>query len=239
MANRSERAVDALRETADQAAQLGGQAGGAEAGHATTLDRGPGRQEPVPAAADKSTRRLPRVDTAPSTADPVARPISVEAYNPLFDALVRADDDLTGLLAYALYKQNKRDWLITFHKTHGRVPTADETAAFIMGESIERRLVTYRRLAEDLLARHAENRASRSGDIGRPSSSMAADPDAMPADMAPANPAIAAPSSISAARPLVAVGQPQRRTGWLVYGVSLALVVVGLYLLGRFAFGWR
>jgi hypothetical protein len=73
--------------------------------------------------------------------------------NPIFELLVQSESDLTGLLAYSLYKQNKRDWLIAFRATHGRDPEAAETEAFILGERLPRRTATYRRLAEDMLQR--------------------------------------------------------------------------------------
>jgi hypothetical protein len=73
--------------------------------------------------------------------------------NPIFELLVHNEHDVTGLLAYALYKQNKRDWLITFQATNARQPADAEVSAFILGERIPRRTATYRKLAEDMLAR--------------------------------------------------------------------------------------
>jgi hypothetical protein len=72
--------------------------------------------------------------------------------NPIFDALVTPDDDVVGLVAYSLYKQNKRAWLDDFIKATGRAPSEAETRAYIIGESTERRLNTYRRLAAATLA---------------------------------------------------------------------------------------
>jgi hypothetical protein len=76
-----------------------------------------------------------------------------ETHNPMFELLVQSESDVTGLLAYALYKQNKRDWLIAFQATHGRDPDGAETEAFILGERLPRRTATYRRLAGDLQRR--------------------------------------------------------------------------------------
>jgi hypothetical protein len=73
--------------------------------------------------------------------------------NPIFELLVKNEQDVAGLLAYALYKQNKRDWLIAFQATSGRQPTDAEVSAFILGERIPRRTTTYRKLAEDMLVR--------------------------------------------------------------------------------------
>jgi hypothetical protein len=100
--------------------------------------------------------RLPRTEQhlsiLPEAAN--AMPVQVEnTHNPMFELLVQGESDVTGLLAYALYKQNKRDWLIAFQATHGRDPDGAETEAFILGERQPRRTATYRRLAEDMLRR--------------------------------------------------------------------------------------
>jgi hypothetical protein len=73
--------------------------------------------------------------------------------NPIFELLVQGESDVAGLLAYGLYKQNKRDWLIAFQASNSRAPDAAELAAFILAERIPRRVATYRRLAEDMLSR--------------------------------------------------------------------------------------
>lgn len=71
--------------------------------------------------------------------------------NPIFDALVTDEGEVGGLVAYSLYKQNKRDWLDEFRKQLGRLPNEAETRAFIIGESTPRRLATYRQLAQTTL----------------------------------------------------------------------------------------
>jgi hypothetical protein len=70
----------------------------------------------------------------------------------VFKKLVTADDDLVGLVAYGLYKQNKYDWLAAFEKSCGRRPTAEESRAYVVGEGTSRRVATYRQLAESALA---------------------------------------------------------------------------------------
>jgi hypothetical protein len=47
-------------------------------------------------------------------------------YNTVYEKLVQRDDDLIGLIAYALYKQHKRDWLIAYRQREGREPSAAE-----------------------------------------------------------------------------------------------------------------
>ena len=71
--------------------------------------------------------------------------------NPIFDALVKADSEISGLVAYSLYKQNKRSWIEDFRRVTGRLPNEAETRAYIIGESTERRLATYRLLAQTTL----------------------------------------------------------------------------------------
>ena len=81
--------------------------------------------------------------------------------NPIFDALVGPDgEDVAGRVAYSIYKQNKREWLDDFVKTTGRAPSEAETRSYIIGESTERRISTYRRLAASALAGDAPSRSA-------------------------------------------------------------------------------
>jgi len=99
-----------------------------------------------------------RVPTAPaSSAAMSADPTRTETRegddrNRVFQKLVTTDDDVGGLVAYALYKQNKLDWLLEYEKLRGQAPSLSEIAAYIIGESTPRRLATYRHLAETTLA---------------------------------------------------------------------------------------
>ena len=89
------------------------------------------------------------------TDDPAVKPAKATTgvRSPIFAELVQAEDDTVGLLAYALYKQNKRDWLASFAKEHGREATEGEVEAYHLGERTPRRVLTYRRLAVDVLAK--------------------------------------------------------------------------------------
>jgi len=91
------------------------------------------------------TQKLPKSDDKPGS-PPAPR-------NPIFTDLVQGEEDLPGLVGYALYKLSKRDWLTAFVKTHGREPTQDEMESYILGEHTQRRIATYRRLAEELITR--------------------------------------------------------------------------------------
>ena len=82
--------------------------------------------------------------------------------NPIFDALVGSDEeDVAGLVAYSIYKQNKRAWLDDFLKATGRAPSDAETRSYIIGESTERRLAIYRRLAASTLSGESPSRSAR------------------------------------------------------------------------------
>lgn len=72
----------------------------------------------------------------------------------VFGALVTADDDIVGLVAYSIFKQHENDWLVAFNERKGREPSEAELAAFIIGEGTARRLANYRHLAEATLAGH-------------------------------------------------------------------------------------
>src|SRR3546814_15750943 len=61
---------------------------------------------------------------AMTTPDPGER-----EYNRIFEMLVTASDDLVGLVAYALYKRHKRDWLLALRSK--REPTPEDAQAFL------------------------------------------------------------------------------------------------------------
>jgi len=71
--------------------------------------------------------------------------------NDVFAKLVTGDNDIIGLVAYSIYKQNKFDWLQAFSRAKGLEPTDDELTAYIVGEGTARRLATYRHLAHATL----------------------------------------------------------------------------------------
>ena len=95
--------------------------------------------------------------------------------NTIFDNLVKVEGEVSGLIAYSIYKQNKRAWLNDFQKAVGRPPTEAETRAYIIGESTERRLATYRHLAQATLAGQGPEGpagASKTGHLTRRSGSF-------------------------------------------------------------------
>jgi hypothetical protein len=89
--------------------------------------------------------------------EPVKAPVDSDAdgeaeRNTIFDSLVRVEGEVAGLVAYSIYKQNKRAWLQDFLKATGRPPTEAESRSYIIGESTDRRLSTYRHLAAATLS---------------------------------------------------------------------------------------
>ena len=72
-------------------------------------------------------------------------------HNVVFTSLVQGDDDIVGLVAYSIYKQNKYDWLQAYGRLEGRMPEPAEVHSYLLGESTARRLGTYRHLAQAVL----------------------------------------------------------------------------------------
>ena len=99
-------------------------------------------------------------------------PDSDDRRNGIFERLVSGDDDVAGLIAYSLYKQNKRDWLRAFETARSRAPTLDEEVAYTIGESTTRRLAMYRQMAEATFIGQAATRRladqSEGGDLRLP-----------------------------------------------------------------------
>lgn len=84
-----------------------------------------------------------------------AQSVKTDSRNAMLEALVYGDNDLIGLVAYAMHELNRRDWCIAYEAGNGRAPSEAEVRAYLVGEQLERRLETYRRLSEDSLAKLA------------------------------------------------------------------------------------
>jgi hypothetical protein len=104
---------------------------------------------------------LPKTGVLASVRDEVENDRAEAEHNTIFDSLVKVEGEVAGLVAYSIYKQNKRAWLQDFIKASGRPPSEAESRAYIIGESTERRLATYRHLAEATLAGEAPSSAGR------------------------------------------------------------------------------
>ena len=91
--------------------------------------------------------------------------MSERNYNYIFSKLVNAEDDVVGLLAYAIYKQQKIEYIEDFTKKHdGRGPTDEELAPFNELTSQNKQIENYKNIAETrfgdfldrLMRRHLE-----------------------------------------------------------------------------------
>jgi hypothetical protein len=75
--------------------------------------------------------------------------------NRVYEHLVEGDDDVIGLVAYALYKQDKRDWLATWRRQHSGEPTDDQIDAFIATQMSFGQRDRYRVAARQVLDAYA------------------------------------------------------------------------------------
>jgi hypothetical protein len=106
---------------------------------------------------------LPKAGALPKARDEVEIDGTEAEHNTIFDSLVKVEGEVAGLVAYSIYKQNKRAWLHDFIKASGRPPNEAESRAYIIGESTERRLATYRHLAAATLAGQGPEAPSSAG----------------------------------------------------------------------------
>lgn len=100
---------------------------------------------------DIASRAAPAAADSASAAGVFHPEIQDSGRNAVFAALVKGDSDITGLVAYSIFKQNELDWLQEFRSAKGREPTEAEADSYIIGESTPRRLATYRHLADATL----------------------------------------------------------------------------------------
>jgi hypothetical protein len=122
--------------------------------------------------AEETEKAAQEVETSLERAEPLpaVEPSRVSSHDdgehsPVFDALVTRDGEVGGLVAYAIYKQNKRAWLSDLIKSTGRPPTNAEARAYVIGESTERRLMTYRHLAAATLSGQGSETLSHSSSL--------------------------------------------------------------------------
>lgn len=77
------------------------------------------------------------------------------AYNAVFERLVSDPQDIEGFIAYGLYKQAKREWLIAFQQQNGRRPTTTEMDAYT-AHWTQTALQSLRENAESALSAYAQ-----------------------------------------------------------------------------------
>lgn len=81
------------------------------------------------------------------------------SYNKIFEKLVPqddADDLLVGLIAYGLYKRNKRDWIINYKKTHDNNPPSSQEEIDYEEYNTDQSLKDLKRIAESMLTEYAD-----------------------------------------------------------------------------------
>ncbi len=79
-----------------------------------------------------------------------------EEVNRAYEQLVSGDDDLIGLIAYALYKKDKRDFHIGWREQHGSPPQADHIKAFTASVLTLGQQLRYRTAARDMVDAYAK-----------------------------------------------------------------------------------
>lgn len=82
-------------------------------------------------------------------------------YNTVCEKLVQRDDDLVGLIAYALYKQHKRDWLIAYRQRRDRKPSDEELGAYLTAQQLDLTVRMSRACAETVLNDFGEQTLER------------------------------------------------------------------------------
>ncbi|SOE00287.1 hypothetical protein [Caenispirillum bisanense] len=156
-------------------------------------------------------------------------------YNRMFERLVEAGDEprLTGLLAYALYKERKRDWMIRFRGEKGRDPTPQEVEDYVFSVG-PHELEDFRDAARRMVGEAAESYLAGSEDALR----------AQIADEVFAGHAAAAVTRLSDAgeAAVTAVADEHRRLATTLSGALEGLGNIwrqlGMSILGAFAYSF-
>jgi hypothetical protein len=77
-------------------------------------------------------------------------------HNRAYEQLVSGDDDLIGLIAYALYKKDKRDFYVSWQEQHGSAPQNDHVRAFTATVLTLGQQLRYRTAARDMIDAYAK-----------------------------------------------------------------------------------
>lgn len=109
---------------------------------------------PVLPAAMQQKPEEPPLDRMHGSAAGKAEPMT-QVRNRIYDHLVEGEDDVIGLITYSLYKQDKRDWLVSWMAQHGTEPTADQTEAFTNAQMTAAQRERYRNAARQVLDAYA------------------------------------------------------------------------------------
>jgi hypothetical protein len=80
----------------------------------------------------------------------------ISEINRAYEQLVSSDEDLIGLIAYALYKKDKRDFCIGWQEQHGSPPQSDHLKAFSASVLTLGQQLRYRTAARDMIDAYAK-----------------------------------------------------------------------------------
>jgi hypothetical protein len=80
----------------------------------------------------------------------------ITEHNRAYEQLVSGDDDLIGLIAYSLYKKDKRDFYIGWQEQHGSPPQSDHIRAFSATVLTLGQQLRYRTAARDMIDAYAK-----------------------------------------------------------------------------------
>ncbi len=110
----------------------------------------PETSDPRPAPAANPVRPAP-------VQAPARSPVAADVRRPsqVYSHLVEGEDDVIGLVAYALYKQDKREFLESWEKQRGTVPTGDQLEAFSTTQLTAGQRERYRTAARQVLDAYA------------------------------------------------------------------------------------
>jgi hypothetical protein len=78
-----------------------------------------------------------------------------DGYNQIYEHLVEGDEDPVGLVAYALYKQRKRDFIIDCRKVNGRQPSPAQIDVFVRTQFLQGSKESYHEKAQQFLNAYA------------------------------------------------------------------------------------
>jgi hypothetical protein len=73
-------------------------------------------------------------------------------YNFIYEKLVKSEDDLVGLIAYAIYKKHKIEFITRIKEEEGREPSQEECTAFFKASTTDSQLTKYINDATSILS---------------------------------------------------------------------------------------
>ncbi len=78
-------------------------------------------------------------------------------FNKIYNQLVKDEDDFIGMVAYAIYKKCKVEYIEKFEEEKGRTPTDEELISFHSSSCLATVVSGYEKQAIDLIRRFSDN----------------------------------------------------------------------------------